>query len=396
MITFLAWCLAIPPIISLTLFSLECLLGLAREKPVSAGGGAPKTLLLMPAHNESATIAETLKRLKPILQDQLGLLVVADNCSDDTADIARAHGVDVIERIAPDARGKGYALAFGRDHLQKMPAENRPECIIVFDADCESDARSMAILSEYCITRDVVVQAHYVLAADRQAKPMVQISNFAFWMKNVIRQRGGKRLGAAALLTGTGMAFPWPLFAKLPLATSNIVEDLGLGIYLTHMGKAPVYLDQAVVQSVAASEQATLGQRTRWEHGFIAMARQHGIKALFEGMKRGNRKLFQLGLHLMVPPLAMLFAAAGAALIAIAALAFLSGNLYPFGALLLSLTLAALAVVFAWYLGGRPWLSPGAFLKLPFYMLWKIPVFLRLVRGDNPGWNRTERPQDES
>ncbi len=103
------------------------------------------------------------------------------------------------------------------------------------------------------------------------------------------------------------MAFPWQLFEDLPLATSNIVEDLGLAVYLTGSGTAPVYLEQAFVTSLPASEGATLDQRTRWEHGFIATAREFGIDSLWKGASSLNWKHFLLGLHLMVPPVALLF-----------------------------------------------------------------------------------------
>ena len=98
--------------------------------------------------------------------------------------------------------------------------------MIIFDADCETASASIRDLSRHSLKLGLPVQARYVMRADRTASPILQISNFAFWLKNAVRQRGINRMGGAALLTGTGMAFPWTLFEKLPLATSKIVEDL--------------------------------------------------------------------------------------------------------------------------------------------------------------------------
>lgn len=341
----------------------------------------------MPAHNEEPTIGDVLEKLKDILNGTVRLLVVADNCTDETARIVKSYGYDVIERHDASARGKGYALASGRDFLRQDP----PECVIIFDADCETDSVSIRDLSRHSLELGLPVQARYVMRADRKASPIVQISNFAFWVKNAVRQRGVHRMGGAALLTGTGMAFPWKLFETLPLATANIVEDLALGIYLTETGNAPAYLDQALVTSAAAGQQATLSQRTRWEHGFLAMAREYGLRALWQGLTGSNRKLFQLGLHLTVAPITLLFTLSTAVAVLTGATGLFSGEYCPFLSIYVMLLIATALVFAAWISGGKNWLAGHVFWKLPLYILWKIPVYLKLVKGETPSWVRTER-----
>jgi cellulose synthase/poly-beta-1,6-N-acetylglucosamine synthase-like glycosyltransferase len=381
------WLLITPLSIALAIFSIETLLGLSAPKPFPIAGDVKKTVILMPAHNEALTISNALEKLKPILSDDIGVLVVADNCSDRTSEIVESFGFEVIDRIDSNCRGKGHALAFGRDKLKQNP----PDSVIIIDADCITDAESIRDLSRYCVSAARPVQARYTLNSNLYASPMVQISNFAFWVKNVLRQRGCQRLGGAALLTGTGMAFPWKLFEDLPLATSNIVEDLGLAVYLTRSGTAPVYLEHALVTSLPASEGATLDQRTRWEHGFIATAREFGIDSLWKGATSLNWKHFLLGLHLMVPPVALLFGMTLLTLIYVALAALVTGELISLFVLLSALCLAALAIILAWTCGGYRWLEPSTLLKLPVYLFWKLPIYLKLVRGKTPGWNRTER-----
>lgn len=387
MVSVLAWIIAAPLSLALTVFTLETFFGLIASKPIHVEGDQPKTVVLMPAHDEASTISATLEQLMPVLSDRVRLLVVADNCSDQTAEIVRAHGHEVIERNDRNHRGKGYALAFGRDHLMQNP----PKCVIVLDADCTTDRQSVSHLSRYCLERSLPVQAQYVLNPDKLASPMVQISNFAFWVKNAVRQRGGQRMGAAALLTGTGMSFPWSLFEQLPLATSNIVEDLGLTIYLTQAGNAPLYLNQALIKSLAAGEQATLTQRTRWEHGFLSMAREYGLTSLLQGIGRTDHKLFQIGLHLMVPPVALLFGVSFIGLGLTAVVAVLLGSALPFVLIFVPLVLAVVAICLAWMFGGKRWIAGVTLLKLPVYLLWKIPVYFRLLRGQTASWDRTER-----
>jgi len=383
----ISWLIIALPVAALLIFSLEALLGVRKLKPVRVTGQMPMTRILIPAHDEAGTIETTLARLGEVVSESVRLLVVADNCSDATATLVAQAGQEVIERFDPDKRGKGYALAFGRDHLRADP----PECVLILDADCEIDAASIEALAKVSMARNSVVQSRYVFKADRSASPRVQLSNFAFWIKNVVRQRGAHRLGAAAVLAGTGMAFPWHSIEDAPLATAEIVEDLALGAYLTRIGRPPIYLDQALVESVAATEQATLAQRTRWEVGFVTIARSFGLRALVDGIKTGNRKLFLLGLHMMVPPLALLMLVAFAISVAVAIVAWITGQWAPLAAIACALTLAAMCILLNWGVGGYRWLGLAALVRIPLYIIWKLPVYLRLLRGEKIGWTRTQR-----
>jgi cellulose synthase/poly-beta-1,6-N-acetylglucosamine synthase-like glycosyltransferase len=119
----ISWLLVIPFSIALSVFTIEIILGILPSKQLTLGNQRPKTTILMPAHNEALNISTTLKNLLPILTDKIQILVVADNCDDNTAALVKGMGIDVIERQAPLHRGKGYALAFGQDHLRLNPPE---------------------------------------------------------------------------------------------------------------------------------------------------------------------------------------------------------------------------------------------------------------------------------
>lgn len=388
-----AWLVTLPFTFLFGTFLAEVGLGL---KSPPDGASAPErdqtqAVILMPAHNEEKGITRTIAALAPILTDRTRLIVVADNCSDDTARIARAAGAQVIERFDAGARGKGYALAFGRDHMMSDP----PDVVIVLDADCDIDPASTAILADEAERHSVPIQANYRMHPELAASPMVQISNFAFLVKNSIRQRGMARLGAPALLNGTGMAFPWPIFANAPLASANIVEDLALGIDLSLRNHPPRFCNAASVWSSAAGHRDTLGQRTRWEHGFVATARSHGLRLLRRALARADPGLAWLGLHLLVPPLALLFLLGAGALAITAALIWFGATVYS-AALLGGLMVAsAIAVLAAWARYGRDTLAPATLLRLPLYILWKIPIYLRLIRRPETEWIRTSRPDAE-
>lgn len=383
------WLSSLPVLAILAIFVSEAAFGilpLSRARPGEAA--TPRIAILIPAHNEAQGIAATLERLKTVLPAGAGILVVADNCSDDTAERARVQGVTVAERNDGARRGKGYALDFGRAALATSP----PDAVIVLDADCVPEAGSVEALGEAAMRTGAPVQSVNLMRSPDRAGPMVEISNFAFMIKNLVRQRGLVRTGGPAMLTGTGMAFPWPLFCRLPLASANIVEDLAITITLTREGIRPRLVEEARVWSDAAAARDTLTQRTRWEHGFLATARRLALPTLWDGVMRCRPASVRLGLHLLVPPLALLMALGSALLALLAIFAALGGPAMPAIALLAMMMLAFALLALAWWREGRALLSPGAIARIPLYILWKLPVYLKLMKGAESEWVRTRRP----
>lgn len=384
------WALAIAVGAPLAIFTLEMLAGLWPSRPPRRAPGGGSVAVLIPAHDEAAGIAATLAALSLVAPQGMRTVVVADNCADETAALARAAGAEVVERTDPEARGKGFALACGRDYLARGPLAP-PDVVIVLDADCRLEPGSIEALANSARKRGVPVQAVNLISGDLDAAPMVQISSFAMVVKNLYRSRGMQRMGGAALLTGTGMAFPWPLFAEARLATASIVEDLALGIEMTRAGRAPLLLGAANVRSAPAAMRDALAQRTRWEHGFLQTVRRYALPLLAGGFRRGSLAELLMGLHLLVPPLALLLMVSGAALPVLAVLALAGGSAVPAFLLGGLLALALVLVLIGWIAGGRPYLAATALLRAPLYLLWKLPVYIGFMRKPQAGWNRTPR-----
>lgn len=353
-------------------------------------GPPPETVVLVPAHDEAAGIGAVLARLTERLPPRARVLVVADNCSDDTAAIARAAGAEVTERRDPARRGKGYALAHGRARLAAHP----PEVVIVLDADCAAEPGALERLARGAAATGRPVQASYLIEPCPTGSPMLRISGFAFLVKNLVRQAGLVRIGAPAVLTGSGMAFPWAAFADAPLDTGDIVEDLAIGVALARAGLGPRFDAAARVWTPPAGAGGTLGQRTRWEHGFVATARRVAAPLVAEGLRRGRPGLAWLGLHLAVPPLALLLGIDAAALFLLACAWALGAAAWPLAAGMALIGLVALGVVLAWFRHGREQVGPGALLRAPLYLLWKLPIYLKLFRRPETRWVRTDRAGD--
>jgi glycosyltransferase involved in cell wall biosynthesis len=137
--------------------------------------------VLIPAHNESNNLLATLMDIKAQIREGDRLLVVADNCSDDTAAVAAAAGASVVERNEPDKKGKGYALAWGLRHLGANP----PDIIIMIDADCRLAASAIDRLAGACAMTDRPVQALYLMISSDDSPINTRVAEFAWRMKRL-------------------------------------------------------------------------------------------------------------------------------------------------------------------------------------------------------------------
>ena len=370
---------------------VECLAALF---PVTSEGSGKnpregtKVTVLIPAHNEECVISNTLKQLSQILKPEDRVIVIADNCQDDTAQIARAAGATVIERHNPNHKGKGYALDYGLNFLETDP----PDVVIFVDADCYVEANAIDLLVIQAISTGKPAQASYLMETPPNPKYKDLISTFAFKVKNLVRFEGLKRLGLPCLLTGTGMAFPWKAIRSVNLASGHITEDMKLGIDLTLAGYEPVFCSQAIVKGyLPSSEQTATTQRTRWEHGHLQTLLTYVPQMLLASLRQQKFRLFLSALDLSIPPLSLLV---------IIWLGFLGVSLLASGlgiswipAIILVVDGCCLliAISVAWGKFGRTDIPLQRLLIIPIYVLWKIPIYLKFLVKPQRVWERTNR-----
>jgi cellulose synthase/poly-beta-1,6-N-acetylglucosamine synthase-like glycosyltransferase len=387
---FLAWLFVVPFVAVSLYLSLEILFGLkALPRRRFEGRDNLNIAVLVPAHNEASGIASTVAALRSAMP-RARLLVVADNCTDETASFAIRAGAEVVERHDPTKRGKGFALEFGRDHLRTNP----PAVVIVLDADCRIQKWSGEMLATAAFDLERPVQSANLLASPQSAPALEGISNFAMLVKNLVRARGLMRLGGGITLFGTGMAFPWPLFSQLDLASAALAEDLELGLHLARKGIRVDLIDQAMVTSPAASVADSREQRRRWEHGFLHQAKKSALPLLGLGIRRGSRHLLGLGAHMLVPPIAMHMLLGMAVMAATAPLALGDQAIYPFLAAAIAMSVLLILLFLAWLKEGRRVLPLRALALAPIYVAWKVPIYLGLFLKRQTAWKRTRRPDE--
>lgn len=349
----------------------------------------PRVAVLVPAHNESTELLPTLEDIKAQLVPEDRLLVVADNCSDDTPTVAGAAGAEVVARTDPQKVGKGYALDWGIRYLRADP----PDIVIVVDADCRLGNGVIDQLAKTSGELHRPAQALYLMTAPTRSKQNYDVAEFAWRIRNWVRPLGLRTLNLPCQLMGTGMAFPWDVIRCAKIASGHLAEDLKLGLDLARAGHPPYFCPSAVVTSCfPRSSQAADTQRQRWEHGHIStlltVAPMLGLRAILST----NAGALALALDAMVPPLALL-ATIAVGMTAVAAVAAYSG----FSPVALNIGLASLAglagaVFLAWLTHGRDVLPARAWASLAIYAVGKLGFYSRLLtHGPVKRWYRTDR-----
>jgi cellulose synthase/poly-beta-1,6-N-acetylglucosamine synthase-like glycosyltransferase len=349
--------------------------------------------ILVPAHNESANIAVTLRSITPELGCSDRLIVVAHNCSDDTAAVAAHGGAEVIVRVDRTRRGKGYALDYGMRFLEGDP----PDIVVVVDADCQLAPGSVDRLARLCARTDRPVQAMYLMHATRDAGLRMRISEFAFLVKNQVRALGLHQLGFPCQLMGSGMAFPWKTLNRATLATGHIVEDLKLGIDLACAGAPTAFCPDALVNSdFPASSDGIKSQRTRWEHGHIGVILKEAPRLLLQSIVKRDFNLMALAIDLSVPPLALLSLLVAIVWCASFLLYLIQGSSLPLKLATMAGILLGLSVLLSWHRYGRRIVSLGELAFAVLYVFWKVPMYVKFVVARQLDWVRSRRDEKKT
>jgi cellulose synthase/poly-beta-1,6-N-acetylglucosamine synthase-like glycosyltransferase len=349
----------------------------------------PTVAVIVPAHNESSGILSTLANIQSQLKPSDRLLVVADNCSDETAALARTTNAEVIERSDPTKRGKGYALDRGMQHLGSDPRE----VVIIVDADCRLGDGAVSALSSSCAMTGRPTQALYLMTAPPVSQINHQVAEFSWRVKNWLRPLGLRTFNLPCQLMGTGMAFPWEVIGSADLATAHLVEDMKLGLDLTLAGHPPVFCPTARVTSEFASSAKGAGsQRQRWEQGHLDMILKAAPRLLASAIRRRDWNLFAVTLDLAVPPLSLLAMLVFGTFVLSFVGASLGASLAALAVSTASLFVFAIATVLAWFKCGRDAVPLGALLLIPSYAIKKVSLYCQFIFGkiDNE-WTRTDR-----
>jgi cellulose synthase/poly-beta-1,6-N-acetylglucosamine synthase-like glycosyltransferase len=385
-IVLLGLILAVPVLVLFFQVLMAMPLSLASNMPE---GARPRVAVLVPAHNEELVIGETLASILRQLVTGDRLVVVADNCSDHTAEIARQWGAEVTIRTDPGSRGKGFALDHGLKFLEQTGI---PQVAIFIDADCQLNDGCIDRLGRLCILTLRPTQAAYIMIPSDPPRKIASIVSFAWKVKDFVRPLGWHRLNLPCQLAGSGMAFPWEVIRSTNLASAHLAEDLKLGLDLALTGHFPQFCPEARVTSkVAAGGTPNFSQRARWEHGTIETMVHYLPRLFIRSCNNRSIPLIAMALDLSVPPLALLALTLATYLALTLALLFVPGARGP---ALISGILCALfsvSIFMAWRRHGREIIPLHWLMFAPVYAIGKIPLYASFLLNRQREWIKGQR-----
>ena len=256
--------------------------------------------VLISARNESVVIADLLDsiRKQTYPQDLIHVFVIADNCTDNTADIARAHGATVYTRFNDKLIGKGYALNELLGHIRR----DYPDAFdgfFVFDAD--------NILRPDYIERmnEMFSSGYEITTSYRNSKNYGAnwiSAGYALWFLRESQYLNGARmkLGTSCAVSGTGFLFSnkvmkendgWPFFL--------LVEDIQFSIVSILKGYKIGYCDRAeLFDEQPVTFRQSWRQRSRWAKGYFQVMRHYGAKLIGTAVK-GSFSALDMSLNIM-------------------------------------------------------------------------------------------------
>jgi cellulose synthase/poly-beta-1,6-N-acetylglucosamine synthase-like glycosyltransferase len=213
--------------------------------------------ILIPAHDEQTTLPATLRSVARLdyPPGRLRVFVVADNCTDRTAEVAAAAGVGCLVRTDPDRTGKGYAIAFGLRRVLK----EKPDAVLTLDADCELNREALRELDAALAAGADAVQA--AVRSRNADGPTGYVAAVGAAVDRAVAA-GLDRLGVSVPLRGTAMAFRRSVLERVPWEAFGAVEDAEYADRLRAARVRVRFAGGAVVSCDAPADLWT--QRRRW------------------------------------------------------------------------------------------------------------------------------------
>lgn len=337
-----------------------------------------KIVALVPAHNEEKNIAHTIKALQSsgFYED---VWVIADNCTDNTAEIAKKEKAKVIERNDLLHRGKHYALQYAFD---KLRSENYDIYFIV-DADTFAIQVSKDNLEYQFQSGADAVQVLNTLYSTKLT-PKSRFLSLAFQAFNHVRPLGRDYWNLSTGILGNGFALSKTTLEKVPFNVKSVVEDLEYHLQLVKAGLKVHFLESSNVQSEIANEQNGTSQRSRWEGGRLRMLVDYG-PSLLKDIFKGHFKLIEPLLDLCLLPLSY-------HVLLLLFLLFIP-NHFLFDYALFAFLVLFLHGIATLLVAKATWKEVASIFIAPFHILWKIKIFSKILEGAKKsfGWSRTDR-----
>ena len=296
----------------LFVFGLTCyylilgLFGFFRNKDKKNYDPKNKFALIIAAHNEEVVIGNLIESMLKLdyPKEMYDIFVIADNCTDNTAKIARGYNVNVCERNVSDKRGKGYALEWMFDKLFKM--EEQYDAIAIFDADNLVHKNFLKEINSKMLQGYKVVQG-YIDSKNPNDSWIAAAYSIAFWTQNRMFQLARANVGFSNQIGGTGFAIETDTLRELGWGATCLTEDLEFTCKLVLNGEKVGWAHDAIIYDEKPLKLAqSWSQRKRWMQGFTDVASRYFFKLLKKSIVERKFYMFDCALYVLQPFITLL------------------------------------------------------------------------------------------
>jgi len=346
--------------------------------------------IIIPAHNEAKVIQKTLTSLKSLdyPKNSYDIIVICDNCDDNTAQIVQRNEIRFFERVDKNRKGKGYALQWLFD---KIKDDTRYDAFVIIDADSIVAPNLLSILNQKICEGARAIQSFYDVI-NPEKSPMASLSYLGFLLSRNLRYKGRERLGWSTNLLGNGMCFSRDIISKYGWNATSIVEDLEYGIMLHLNGVRVHFASEAKIYAeIPATFRDAKIQRTRWDIGKFHIRNKYALKLLKRWILKKDISFLDSALELLIPPYSLLLAVCFVLFGLFMLVSFdVRGLLFY---LWLTIICSLILYTLLGLIVGKAKLDIYRNLVYaPFFIIWRIVIVVKgLLVGNKGRWIKTQR-----
>ena len=257
--------------------------------------------IVVSAHNEESVIGQLVENLHVLRypKELYDIFIVADNCTDSTARVARESGAIVHERFDTEKRGKGFAMEWMFARLFKMKRQH--DAIVVFDADNLVHPNFLLEMNNRLQKGETVIQG-YMDAKNPTDTWISGTFAIAFWLIDHIWHLAKYNIGLSSVLGGTGMCISTSVLRRFGWGATCLTEDMEFTMKVLLKGIRTTWAHDAIVydEKPLTFKQAW-NQRKRWAQGHFDIAGRYIPAMIKEGIRRRDIRLLDGVLHLVQP-----------------------------------------------------------------------------------------------
>jgi cellulose synthase/poly-beta-1,6-N-acetylglucosamine synthase-like glycosyltransferase len=276
---------------------------------IKSAGPAPdvepssRFCILIPAHDEEDCLPRLIDSLNSLQypDDLYEVVVIADNCTDSTASIARLQELTVLERSDFKRRGKGHVIQWALERID----HSRFDAFVIIDADSAVETGYLSHLNKLILSGARIIQTYNgVLNPDETW--LTSLLDVSRTIGNEFIHPAKINLGLSSYLMGNGMCFITEILDIYGWNALTIGEDWEYYIYLISKGERVAFSKEAQIyhQESVTLKNAT-HQRLRWSSGRFSTALKHGFKLFFAGIKSRDPVMVDGAMPLLLPNLSL-------------------------------------------------------------------------------------------